>query len=151
MSQRTNFFVDGRTNEFVYSGPMARPARSRPTDAELGILRVLWDRGASTVRDVHKTLGGDRSAGYTSVLKIMQIMTAKGMVRRNEESRAHVYQACQPAEKTKQQLVSDLLHRAFADSASQLMMHALAGKKTSEREIEEIRRMLDQYEERRKS
>ncbi len=128
----------------------ASPA-SKPTPTELEILRVLWDRGPSTVREVHETLSSAREIGYTTVLKIMQIMTAKGMVRRNEESRAHVYQACQPAEKTKQQLVSDLLHRAFADSASQLMMHALAGKKTSEREIEEIRRMLDQYEERRKS
>jgi predicted transcriptional regulator len=128
----------------------ASPA-SKPTPTELEILRVLWDRGPSTVREVHETLFSAREIGYTTVLKIMQIMTAKGMVRRNEESRAHVYQACQPAEKTKQQLVSDLLHRAFADSASQLMMHALAGKKTSEREIEEIRRMLDQYEERRKS
>ena len=128
----------------------ASPA-SKPTPTELEILRVLWDRGPSTVREVHETLFSAWEIGYTTVLKIMQIMTAKGMVRRNEESRAHVYQACQPAEKTKQQLVSDLLHRAFADSASQLMMHALAGKKTSEREIEEIRRMLDQYEERRKS
>ena len=128
----------------------ASPA-SKPTPTELEILRVLWDRGPSTVREVYETLSSAREIGYTTVLKIMQIMTAKGMVRRNEESRAHVYQACQPAEKTKQQLVSDLLHRAFADSASQLMMHALAGKKTSEREIEEIRRMLDQYEERRKS
>ena len=103
------------------------------------------------MREVHEALSSVREVGYTTVLKVMQIMTVKGMVRRNEESRAHVYQACQPAEKTKQQLVSDLLHRAFAGSASQLMMHALAGKKSPEREIEEIRRMLDQYEAGRKS
>jgi BlaI family transcriptional regulator, penicillinase repressor len=124
---------------------------SKPTPNELEILRVLWERGPSTVREVHETLSAAREVGYTTVLKVMQIMTVKGMVRRNEESRAHIYQACQPAEKTKQQLVSDLLHRAFAGSASQLMMHALAGKKSPEREIEEIRRMLDQYEAGRKS
>ena len=124
---------------------------SKPTPNELEILRVLWERGPSTVREVHEALSAAREIGYTTVLKIMQIMTAKGMVRRNEESRAHIYQACKPAEKTKQQLVSDLLHRAFSGSASQLMMHALAGKKTPEREIEEIRRMLDQYEEGKKS
>jgi len=124
---------------------------SKPTPNELEILRVLWERGPSTVREVHEALSSVREVGYTTVLKVMQIMTVKGMVRRNEESRAHVYQACQPAEKTKQQLVSDLLHRAFAGSASQLMMHALAGKKTPELEIEEIRRMLDRYEAGRKS
>ena len=125
---------------------MSSASVSKPTPNELEILRVLWERGPSTVREVHEALSSVREVGYTTVLKIMQIMTVKGMVRRNEESRAHVYQACQPAEKTKQQLVSDLLHRAFAGSASQLMMHALAGKKSPEREIEEIRRMLDQYE-----
>jgi len=125
---------------------MSSASVSKPTPNELEILRVLWERGPSTVREVHEALSSVREVGYTTVLKVMQIMTVKGMVRRNEESRAHVYQACQPAEKTKQQLVSDLLHRAFAGSASQLMMHALAGKKTPEREIEEIRRMLDQYE-----
>lgn len=124
---------------------------SKPTPNELEILRVLWERGPSTVRKVHQELSAAREIGYTTVLKIMQIMTVKGMVRRNEESRAHIYEACQPAERTKQQLVSDLLHRAFAGSASQLMMHALAGKKTPGREIEEIRRMLDRYEAERKS
>jgi predicted transcriptional regulator len=123
---------------------------SKPTSNELEILRVLWKRGPSTVREVHEELSAAREIGYTTVLKIMQIMTVKGMVLRNEESRAHIYEACQPAEVTKQQLVSDLLQRAFAGSASQLMMHALAGKKTPEREIEEIRRMLDRYEAGRK-
>ena len=130
---------------------MSSASVSKPTPNELEILRVLWERGPSTVREVHEALSSVREVGYTTVLKVMQIMTVKGMVRRNEESRAHVYQACQPAEKTKQQLVSDLLHRAFAGSASQLMMHALAGKKTPELEIEEIRRMLDRYEAGRKS
>src|SRR6185437_11959176 len=100
------------TKHFVYFRRMPASPASKPTPTELEILRVLWDRGPSTVREVHETLSSAREIGYTTVLKIMQIMTAKGMVRRNEESRAHVYQACQPAEKTKQQLVSDLLHRA---------------------------------------
>jgi predicted transcriptional regulator len=88
--------------------------------------------------------------GYTTVLKLLQIMTAKGSVTRNEQERAHVYEARQPAETTKRQLVGDLLQRAFAGSASELMLHALGGKKTSREEIEEIRRLLDQYEEKTK-
>jgi predicted transcriptional regulator len=86
--------------------------------------------------------------GYTTVLKLLQIMTAKGMVVRNEDERAHVYQAVQRAENTKRQLVTDLMQRAFSGSASQLMMHALSGKKTSAQEIKEIRRLLDALERR---
>jgi predicted transcriptional regulator len=118
----------------------------KPTVMELAILRVLWERGASTVREVHEVLDGEKPTGYTTVLKLMQIMTAKGMVIRNEDSRAHVYEARQPAENTKRQLVSDLVQRAFAGSASELMMHALSGKKASREEIDEIRRMLDEHE-----
>jgi BlaI family transcriptional regulator, penicillinase repressor len=121
------------------------PAR-KPTSMELEILRVLWERGPSTVREVHEVLARSKATGYTTVLKLLQIMTTKGSVIRNEDMRAHVYKARQPAENTKRQLVGDLLQRAFAGSASQLMMHALAGKKTSATEIEEIRRMLDEYE-----
>jgi predicted transcriptional regulator len=84
--------------------------------------------------------------GYTSVLKFLQIMTAKGTVRRNETHRAHVYEACLPAEQTKRQLAGDMLHRVFEGSASQLMMHALAGRKASREEIDELRRLLNQYE-----
>jgi predicted transcriptional regulator len=122
----------------------------RPTSTELDILRVLWERGPSTVREVHDVLARSKPIGYTSVLKILQIMTGKGTVRRNEQERAHVYEACQPAENTKRQLVGDLLQRAFAGSASQLMLHALDNKKTSPHEIEQIRRMLDEYEGRAK-
>lgn len=98
------------------------------------------------MREVHETLAKAKTTGYTTVLKLLQIMASKGMVIRNEEQRAHVYQARQTAGDTKQQLVGDLLERAFAGSASQLMMHALAGKKASEQEIGEIRKMLDEYE-----
>jgi predicted transcriptional regulator len=122
----------------------------KPTATELDILRVLWERGPSTVRDVHDVLARSRPIGYTTVLKLLQIMTAKGSVVRDENERAHVYEARQPAENIKRQLVGDLLQRAFSGSASQLMLHALSGKKTSRKEIEEIRRMLDDYEEKSK-
>jgi BlaI family penicillinase repressor len=118
----------------------------KPTVGELEILRVLWERGPSTVREIHETLTKTRDMGYTTVLKLLQIMTAKGTVRRNEEQRAHIYQACQPAEETKRELAGDVLQRVFAGSASQLMMHALEGRRTSRRELEELRRLLDEYE-----
>jgi BlaI family transcriptional regulator, penicillinase repressor len=129
---------------------MARQQPPKPTSTELEILRVLWERGPSTVREVHDVLARSKPIGYTTVLKLLQIMTSKGTVRRNEQERAHVYEACQPAENTKRQLVGDLLQRAFSGSASQLMLHALDNKKTSQQEIEEIRRMLDEYEGRAK-
>jgi len=118
----------------------------KPTPSELEILHVLWDRGPSTVREVHDALGEEKHVGYTSVLKFLQIMTAKGLVRRNESQRAHVYEACLPAEQTKRQIAGDILQRVFEGSASQLMMHALAGRKASREEIEELRRLLDEYE-----
>jgi len=118
----------------------------KPTASELDILHVLWDRGPSTVRDVRDALSKKREIGYTTVLKLMQIMTAKGLVRRNEEQRAHVYEACLPAEKTKRQLAADTLERVFDGSASQLMLHALAGHRSSRQEIAELRRLLDDYE-----
>jgi BlaI family penicillinase repressor len=121
-------------------------APQKPTASELEILRVLWTRGPSTVREVHDCLKETRAMGYTSVLKFLQIMTVKGTVRRNETQRAHVYEACLPAEQTKRQLAGDMLQRVFEGSASQLMMHALAGRKASREEIDELRRLLNQYE-----
>lgn len=125
---------------------MANQSSQKPTASELQILRVLWDRGPSTVRDVHQALSARKPVGYTSVLKLMQIMTAKGSVRRNEEQRAHVYEAVQPAEKTKRQFAADMLQRVFDGSTSELLMHALAGRKTSREELEELRRLLNEYE-----
>ncbi len=125
---------------------MATPSIRKPTSSELEILHVLWERGPSTVREVHKMLNEKRPIGYTSVLKLMQIMTAKGTVRRNVQQRAHVYEAVQPEEKTKQQLALDVLQRVFDGSASELMMHALAGRKASKEEIEEMRRLLNEHE-----
>ena len=123
----------------------------KPTASELEILRVLWTRGPSTVRDVHEALSEKKSLGYTTVLKLLQIMTTKGTVRRNETQRAHVYEACLPAEQTKRQLASDMLQRVFEGSASQLMMHALAGTKTSREEMDELRRLLNEHERNRRS
>ncbi len=125
---------------------MAKTNQPRPTDAELEILNVLWQRGASTVRDVFDALGKTKPIGYTTVLKFMQIMADKGLVRRDEEQRAHVYTAMVPQAETQRQMVSDLLRRAFDNSASQLVMQALANKKTSPQELAEIRRLLDAYE-----
>jgi BlaI family penicillinase repressor len=121
---------------------------AKPTAGELEILRVLWGRGPSTVREVHEALSRKKPTGYTTVLKLLQIMTTKGTVRRNEGQRAHIYEASLPAEKTKRQLAADVLHRVFGGSASELMLHALQGRKTSRKEIEELRRLLDEYERR---
>ena len=119
----------------------------KPTASELEILHVLWNRGPSTVRDVLESLNEKKSLGYTGVLKLLQIMTAKGFVVRDERNRAHVYDARRPADQTKRQLATDMLERVFEGSASQLMMHALAGQRTSAEEIEELRRILDAYKE----
>ena len=118
----------------------------RPTDGELEILRVLWENGPSTVRDVHESLGDSRRTGYTTVLKLLQIMTEKGLVRRDETERAHVYEARAPREETEGVLVGDLLDRAFAGSASALVLRALSAKKTSAQELAQIRRLLDELE-----
>lgn len=120
----------------------------KPTQTELSILDVLWTRGPSTVREVHEVLSKTKPIGYTGVLKIMQIMATKGSVRRRLEQRAHIYEAGQPPSQTKSQLVTDLIDRAFSGSATQLVMHALAGKRASPEEIEEIRRLLDEHERR---
>ena len=125
---------------------MKEHRQQKPTASELEILRVLWSRGPSTVRQVHQALSEKRPVGYTGVLKLLQIMTAKGAVRRNEDQRAHVYEACQPAEKTKRQLADDVLQRVFDGSASELMMHALAGRRGSKEEVQELRHLLDEYE-----
>jgi len=125
---------------------MGKLTRPRPTDAELAILNVLWQRGASTVRDVFGALSKTKPIGYTTVLKFMQIMADKGLVRRDEEQRAHVYTAMVPQAETQRQMVRDLLRRAFDDSAAQLVMQALASKQTSPEELAEIRRLLAAYE-----
>jgi predicted transcriptional regulator len=128
--------------------PMPNSNLPRPTYAELSILRVLWTRGSSTVREVHETLGG--ATGYTTVLKLMQIMAEKALVLRDESARTHVYQAAVPEAATQRQLVGDLMERAFAGSPGKLVLHALSGRKASPDELAEIRRLLDEIENERK-
>ena len=125
---------------------MKRPP-PKPTASELEILHILWARGPATVREVQDSLSETKTTGYTGVLKLLQIMTGKGMVRRDESQRAHVYEAVRPADQTKRQLATDMMQRVFEGSASQLMMHALAGHRASAEEVEELRRILDAYEE----
>jgi predicted transcriptional regulator len=116
----------------------------KPTDGELAILRVLWERGASTVREVHDALHDTRAAGYTTILKLLQIMTEKGLVTRDETARSHIYSPRWSETVTQRQLVTDLMERAFGGSAAQLVMQALAAAPASADEMNEIRRMLDE-------
>jgi predicted transcriptional regulator len=118
----------------------------RPTPAELEILSVLWQRGPATVREVQEALGPERAAGYTTVLKLLQIMADKGLVIRDESARAHVYSARAPQAQTQRQLVRDLVDRAFGGSAGRLVVQALSGRRASADEIEKIRRLLDEIE-----
>jgi predicted transcriptional regulator len=118
----------------------------RPTQAELAILRVLWDRGPSSVREVHEAIHAGRDTGYTTVLKTLQIMTAKGLVVRDDTQRTHVYRAAAEQSDTQRQLVAELLDRAFGGSAAQLILHALETRRASREEMIEIRRMLDRAE-----
>jgi predicted transcriptional regulator len=119
----------------------------RPTDAELAILRVLWERGPSTVREVHDALSATHDSGYTTVLKLMQIMTDKGLVTRDESQRAHVYSSREGEQKTQRQLLGDLMDRAFGGSPTKLVMQALSASRASAEELHAIRRYLDKMEE----
>jgi BlaI family penicillinase repressor len=120
----------------------------RPTEAELAILTVLWERGPSTVRQVHEALADTRDTGYTTTLKLMQIMAEKGLVKRNETARTHVYSAVAGAEQTQRVLVKDLVDRAFGGSAAALVLRAL-NENTSDEELREIRKLIDDYREKR--
>ena len=118
----------------------------KPTEAELAILRVLWQHGPSTVRQVHLALNAVKKTGYTTVLKFMQIMTDKGLLTRDEAPYAHVYQARLPREQTQRTLIADLLDRAFEGSMSGLVMGALSARKATPEELSEIRRILKDHE-----
>jgi predicted transcriptional regulator len=124
------------------------PPPPRPTDSELGIMRVLWNRGPSTVREVLEALNSrrDQPLAYTTVLRFLQIMTEKRLVVREEGERGHVYQASAPADQTKKRLVRDLMDRLFDGSAHQLVLQALGSHKVSPTEIREIRKLLDELE-----
>ena len=118
----------------------------RPTDAELAILRVLWERGPSTVRDVHDVLSTSQTTGYTTVLKLLQIMTEKGLVVRDESQRAHVYEPRHTEQRTQRQLLRDLMERAFGGSPAKLVMQALSTQKASHEELTAIRGLLEKLE-----
>lgn len=120
----------------------------RPTDAELEILTFLWSRGPSTVRAIHEIIAQRKPTQYTTVLKLLQIMAEKGLVRRDRTERAHVYEAACSRERTQAQLAGDLLQRAFDGSAARLMQGALSERKSSKAELAEIRKLLDEYEKR---
>jgi BlaI family transcriptional regulator, penicillinase repressor len=128
---------------------MTKKLVTKPTPAEVEILGILFERGPSTVREVHERLGAERSVGYTGVLKLLQNMHAKGLVQRNQDGQAHVYEAREPA-RMKRQLLGDLVSRVFAGSASQLVLHLLEDEKASPQEIEEIRQMLTKHKGRSK-
>ena len=118
----------------------------RPTDAELAILNVLWERGPSTVREVHDALSSSQETGYTTVLKLLQIMTDKRLVVRDESQRAHVYSSSESEQRTQRKLIGDLMERAFGGSPSKLVMQALSASKASADELTAIRQMIDQIE-----
>ena len=122
----------------------------RPTEAELEILRVLWERGPSTVRQVHEAIAAARETGYTTTLKLMQIMADKGLVTRDESSRTHIYAPRASQESTQRQLVTDLVTRAFGGSAAELVLRALSSHTTSDDELTEIRKIIDEEREGRR-
>jgi len=153
VSGYTNYFVDIRINSYearrvtrrsVAKAPVPPPL---PTDAEIAILAVLWRQGASTVREVHEALG--KGSGYTTTLKLMQLMFEKGLVVRNERYRSHLYEARAPKEQTQRQIAGDLLKRAFDGSAKSLVLGALAAQPASGKDLVEIRSLLDELENRR--
>ena len=124
---------------------MTRHNSPIPTDRELGILGILWELGQATVRQVNEAMNEDSTTGYTTTLKLMQIMTEKGLLLRDDSQFKHIYRPAISEERTQNQLVGDLLDRAFAGSAEKLVMRALSAKKVSAKELGKIRKMLAEY------
>ena len=118
----------------------------RPTEAELTILRVLWEGGPRTVREIHKVLSAARPTGYTTVLKLLQIMTEKGLVERDESRRPQMYRAAHSQQQTQRQMAGDLLQRVFGGSVKALVLQALASRKSSPEELEAMEKLLDRFE-----
>jgi BlaI family penicillinase repressor len=125
---------------------MNKKSLPQPTGAELELLRVLWHRGPSTVREIHDSLRDQKETGYTTTLKILQKMAEKGLVKRDESRRSHVYRAVCQAEQTQRQLVRDLLRRAFGGSPGKLVVQALSEEAVSPDELLEIRQLLEKLE-----
>ena len=115
----------------------------KPTESELEILRVLWDKGTATVREVHEILSENKDAGYTTTLKLMQIMFEKGIVKRDDSSKTHIYRANISRESTQQQIVGKMISSLFGGSSSQLVMQALGNQTPNKEELEEIQKLLD--------
>lgn len=115
----------------------------RPTEAELELLRILWEKEPATVREIYDTLNHERASGYTTVLKLLQIMTAKGLVVRDEANRAHVYRAAISQDDMQSKILKDLSMRLFSGSAAQLALHALAMEPASQNELDEIRALIE--------
>jgi predicted transcriptional regulator len=126
--------------------PRRIPESPKPTEAELAILGVLWERGSATVRDVHEALYRDDGGGYTTALKLMQVMHAKGLVQRDDSQRAHVFVAAVSKERTQKRFLSDIVQRVFDGSASQLVLHALGTQRATRAELDEIRELIDKLE-----
>lgn len=145
----TTHVVDIRELSYYFDAMSKRankvPSTPLPTEAELAILQVLWSSGPQTVREVHAALT-DRQTGYTTALKQMQVMTEKGLLTRSERFRSHVYAAKQPQERTQQRLLTNLLQRAFAGSAKDLVLGALSARPVSAAELTEIKALIQQFE-----
>jgi predicted transcriptional regulator len=133
------------TKHFVNNVAMTSK-QPKPTVAELEILRVLWDGGPRSVRDIQRVMNEVKPTGYTTVLKLLQIMTEKGLVNRDEKQRPQIYRARYPREHTQRQLLHDLAQRAFGGSVKALVLQALAGRKSSRQELEEMEKLLDRME-----
>lgn len=125
---------------------MARPMKPKPTEAELAILQVLWDLGACTVRQVQQALESQRGTGYTTTLKLMQIMLEKGLLRRDDSEHAHVYRAAVTRGGTQRKMIGQLLDQVFDGSAQQLVLQALSTRSSTPAELAEIRKLLDKLE-----
>ena len=125
---------------------LMRKPLPKPTEGELELLQVLWENGPSTVREMHEAISGDRNTGYTTTLKVLQKMTAKGLVRRDESSRSHLYMPVLEQQKTQQQLASDLMQKGFGGSSARLVLAALSAKRATPKELSEIRELLDEME-----
>ena len=139
------------TKDFVYGSSMKirQSNLPKPTEGELELLRVLWIKGSATVRELHEAVSQERALGYTTVLKLLQIMTEKGLVQRTEVGRAHVYRATASQEETQSQLLRDLSERLFSGSATQLAMHALTMEPATSDELKEIRKLIERKQEQR--
>ena len=124
----------------------AKKSTKKPTDKELQILQVVWEKGPVSVKDVHEQLGGEEKNGYTTILKLMQIMYEKGIVTRQKSGKLHLYVAANSQENTKQQIVDKIINTVFKGSAAQLVMSALGNKNASREELQEIKKYLRNLE-----